>query len=261
MRTNFANDPKFTSNVSDIFVPFLNTNAEMLIGDTLVWIENQNIHLLTKANIGKLQDIKANPTLSVLKYSCRRKVIRNEVEENNPTPQTIHLDPGQVDARYQKEYVVDGSGSDNKRKIVYEIYYEAYSFDQSDIRVWKTIIYTNAKLEYWGRCGSIWGGTRCWLPAGETRDVMINANVNGNIEMWSCFVFCSVKKTIPISGFGGTQTITNSDVRVSLYNDYQFTVASDGWTPDARVSVIGQYFTTVTDPGHSLGSYYTFCSW
>jgi len=242
-------------------VPFtlagiLNKEAEVQLGDSVFWYNNGNVYAVHKEDATRnLQKIKKNS--SVVKPSTTYQTQR--IAAQRPEMSVV-LDPNasSPDARYQKEYLTNGSSND-KRKIVYEVYYQANSFYNPQLGlVWSHSIYTTAKLEYEGQCGSWPFREKCWRPAGEQRIVTINPTISGSI-VWK-------KSGVLVGSWQVTPNIvpifdrsTTSDIAVSL-----FATASggtDGVNPSFSGTIQGLYSTRVTAPNNTAGVYIINANW
>lgn len=160
--------PEF--NLSDLpagYLNILNTKGEVQVGDTLVCYAADGFkYFIPNGDEKQLQYIKTNPSAIALKWEYRPKqIIRPTSADEKGLKQTqvTYFAPNTIDARYQKEYRVNGDGN-SKRKFVYELaFYQDYWFAYSSY-----VSQTKLKLEWWSN------GSSSWQPAGETRFKQIN---------------------------------------------------------------------------------------
>jgi hypothetical protein len=276
-------------------IPVVNQNSEVQVGDTVLWYAYGNRYHVHKNDVALLSALKQDTSIVVNKYETVDKTV-GTIDENggfttNAYGPRVRLKRGDTDARHQKEYSVRGNIAD-KRKITYEIGYEAEFVEPEGsiygVGGWANLLYTRAKLEYLGKCGWWFWEKACWRPAGEPRQVSINATLEGTID----FRFYP-GGLFPIGGYVSTYEIpgvmtTSKDVKLTTVNiQTSFisnkvlpidngTSSSNKWfftplkssspklswvKPDANVNVSGTYSTQVLAPNHTLGVYNGYFVW
>lgn len=155
-------------NASPSWQATLNTNCEVLIGDTIVWFNGGIKHYIPNKNEALLQSIKRNPANSrfTSEYS-----IKLQDKKKAQVAERIIIGSNTLDARWQKKITYyKGSMNVNagERKYVHEIVTSTQGFgctpqfcdtySQINLRV---------KLEYRDSRGN-------YPPAGEYRSVTLN---------------------------------------------------------------------------------------
>lgn len=155
-------------NASPTMQATLNTNCEVLIGDTIVWYNQGIKHFIPNKNEQLLKQIKNFPSQSEFKSDY--SILPTGQKENNKSGRTI-IGSNNVDATWQNRFTYfKGNLNTNagERKYVHEIYTTTQgiacrpgscdTYSEVSLRI---------KLEYRDSRGR-------YYPAGETRRITLN---------------------------------------------------------------------------------------
>jgi hypothetical protein len=210
----------------------LNANAEVQIGDTIIWYHAGVKHYIPNADEANLQRIKANPEQSRIKamYELKTAPIALSGEQDVTNPATIYLS-NSADARHQFEFWQQFPAA-GWRKYVHEV--AAYT-DMSYVApntcgqatyFYNTGCYLYIKME--------WKGRRGWNPAGESRNISYNLTCSGSsTSARGCGI-------IDYLGFyvtpSGSET-RNSNLTLVLGGASGYTVAGIGWALSVEGSI------------------------
>ncbi len=168
-------------NLSDFpvgYAAILNEKGEIQVGDTLVCYAADGFkYFIPNGDEKLLASIKTNPDAIPLKYEYRPKQVGLPNSpwnlKNSKQTQLTRFSPNTINARYQREYRINGEAG-MRRKIVYEMaFYRDNWFAYSSY-----VSQTKLKLEYWSH------GYNSWQPAGEVRKKTIT-NLNAGTTVYN----------------------------------------------------------------------------
>ncbi|WPU96595.1 hypothetical protein SNE25_13815 [Mucilaginibacter sabulilitoris] len=216
----------------DFYTSIINNKGEYMIGDTIVYFNNGYKHLIANKDEALLAKIKSNPSLSTLKFKAGNQVIYKSAVEGSLSTQSVGLANGQIDARYQYQFLRNGDNN-SKRKLVFEIqnYVEGNPF------AYICYVHTRIKQEYLGG-----NKPNNWLPAGEPTEKKITG-----LSFDVSFINTGNGTTTHVTGanINASQTDGNNLDRVlCTFQASQSTITA---------SVRGTYYARVLPPYNSDG--------
>ncbi|MDR6944590.1 hypothetical protein [Mucilaginibacter pocheonensis] len=215
----------------DFYESIINNKGEYMIGDTIVYFNNGYKHLIPNKDEAQLAKIKANQGVSVLKFKAGAGAINNATGQSLST-QSVSLTNGQIDARYQYQFLRNGDNN-SKRKLVFEI----QNYVEQNPFAYICYIHTRIKQEYLGG-----NKPNNWLPAGEPTEKTIT-----NLSFDVSFINTGNGTTTHVTGsnVNASQTDGNNLDRVlCTFQASQSTVTA---------SVRGNYYARVLPPYNSDG--------
>jgi hypothetical protein len=215
----------------DFYESIINNKGEYMIGDTIVYFNNGYKHLIPNKDEAQLAKIKANSSLSVLKFTAGNQAVNVAGADGKLTTQAT-LTNGQIDAHYQYEFLRNGDNN-SKRKLVFEI----QNYVESNPTAFVCYVHTRIKQEYLGG-----NKPNNWLPAGEPTEKKITG--------------LSYDVSFINTGNGTTTHVTGSNVNASQTDGNNLdrvlcTFQASQTTINA--SVRGNYYARVLPPYNSDG--------
>ncbi len=205
----------------------LNANAEIQIGDTIIWYNNGIKYYIPGASEAELQRIKVHPEQARLKamYEIKTAPVRlNTNDQDITAPASIYLS-NSADARHQYEFWQQAPAA-GWRKYVHEVAaYTDYAYVAPN---------TCGQATYWYNTGCYlyikleWKGRRGWNPAGESRNISYNLTCSGSsASPRGCGI-------VDYLGFYTTpvgSTTQSSNLTLVLGTAGGYTVSSSGYYP------------------------------
>ena len=191
------------------YLAILNTDHEVVVGDTIIWYSKMVKHVVPNLNESYLKEIKNNPSISNINSAYWIEgpgdEMQSELGRINVSPKKNSTDavvPGGY--HYEFNYCLNQT----KRKYVSELYALRDSWGTNSF--WSFIL-LRIKLEYYGSNG--------WKSAGEYRRIFYDVNASFRF-LWRANAYSPTISKDPSSGylvrnFSG-YTERNSDLSITI---------------------------------------------
>jgi hypothetical protein len=220
-------DENTLMNMPPAIQTLLNRDAEVQVGDDIVWYNNGTKYYVPETDAAQLEQIKQNPALADKKSSYfleYNKPKNNATSDNGGiTPNWIYLNNG-ADARHQLQFWQNAPAA-GWRKYVHGVssytdyYYVASNTCGQPTYQYYTACYLDIKME--------WKGSK-WRPAGETRQITCNLTCQGSTTVARG---CGI---VDYPGFYITpviSTTSNTTYTITMGSYFGYTVSNSAYYP------------------------------
>ncbi|PSL42382.1 hypothetical protein CLV51_11320 [Chitinophaga niastensis] len=222
------------------FLYALNSKGEVKIGDEIIWYHHGRKYFIPAAQEAELNAIKQQPSAINKSLATDLVKIKSKVQT-----ETINIGMNNLDARQQREFGINGSGSINaRRKYVHEIvsFFDGYYLGNPI--TWTAYAYLRIKLEKLPLLG--------WLPAGDYREITVNVNgsalivdpelpLQGSYLVGPSFNLSNVSTIVnsdyvlTLARFSGTRRLSDNSywsftINGSIYHHVQGDLITNAWT-------------------------------